>query len=81
MTSPSGVSIAILSNFCNGFEITFVLEKHMVEDDVLYYKSSGGKIGNPSGGHEVLPFHMGRMWFRLAVTSSNQFVPVVAHDK
>ena len=39
------------------------------------------EIGNPSGGHGVLPFCMGKMWFKLAVTSSNQFLPVVAHDK
>ena len=29
----------------------------------------------------MLPFCMGRIWFKLAVTSSNQFLPVVAHDK
>ena len=56
-------------------------KKHMVEDDVLFYKSSGRKIGNPSGGHGVLPFRMGRTWFKLAVTSSNQFLPVAVHDK
>ena len=49
----------------------------MVEDN----KSSGGKIGNFSGGHGVPPFCIGRTWFKLAVTSSNQFLPVVAHDK
>ena len=38
-------------------------------------------MGNTSRGHGVLPFHMGRMWFKLAVTSSNQFLPVIAHDK
>ena len=53
----------------------------MVEDDVFVYKSSGRKIRNSSGGRGVLPFCMGRMWFKLAVTSSNQFLPVVAHDK
>ena len=47
----------------------------------VVYKSSGEKIGNPSRGHGVLPFCMGRMWFKLAVTSSNWFLPVVAHDK
>ena len=47
----------------------------------IVYKSSGGKIGNSSGGHGVLPFCIGRTWFKLAVTSSNQFWPVVAHDK
>ena len=77
----SNFSTNILSNNCNGFKITFVLEKYVVEDDVVVYKSSGGKIGNPSGGHGVLPFHVERMWFKLAVTSSNQFLPVVAYDK
>ena len=38
-------------------------------------------MGNVSGGHGVLPFHVGRIWFKLAVTSSNQFLPVVTHDK
>ena len=28
----------------------------------------------------MLLFRMGRTWFKLAVTSSNQFLPVVAHD-
>ena len=28
----------------------------------------------------MLPFHIGRTWFKLAVTSSNWFLPVVAHD-
>ena len=39
------------------------------------------KIENPSGGCGVLPFCMGRTWFKLAVTSSNQFLPVVVHDR
>ena len=38
-------------------------------------------MGNSSGGHGVLPFCIGRTWFRLAMTSSNQFLPVVVHDK
>ena len=28
---------------CNGFEITFILEKHMVEDDVLFTNHLVGK--------------------------------------
>ena len=48
---------------------------------MLFTKSFGGKIGNSSGGHGVLPFRIGRTWFKLAVTSSNQFLPVVLHDK
>ena len=28
----------------------------------------------------MLSFRVGRTWFKLAVTSSNQFLPVVAHD-
>ena len=47
----------------------------------IVYKSSGRKMGGSGGGCGVLPFRMGRMWFKLAVTSSNQFLPVVAHDK
>ena len=38
-------------------------------------------MGNSSIGRGVLPFSIGRTWFKLAVTSSNQFLPVVAHDK
>ena len=29
----------------------------------------------------MLPFHIGRTWFKLAVTSSNWFLPIVVHDK
>ena len=46
----------------------------------IVYKSSGGKIGNSSRGHGVLPFGMGRTWFKLAVTSSNWFLPVDANS-
>ena len=42
---------------------------------------SGGKIANTSRGHGVLPFPIGRTWFKLAVTSSKRFLPVVVHDK
>ena len=38
------------------------------------------QIGS-SGGRGVLPFRIGRTWFKLAVTSSKQFLPVVVHDK
>ena len=38
-------------------------------------------MGGFSGGGRVLPFSVGRTWFKLAVASSNQFLPVVAHDK
>ena len=55
-------------------------QKNVVEDCVVY-KSSGGKIGNSSSGHGVPPYCLGRTWFKLVVTSSNQFLPVVAHDK
>ena len=41
----------------------------MVEDDDL------------ARGHGVLPFCIGRTWFKLAMTSPNWFLPVVAHDK
>ena len=47
----------------------------------IVYKSSSEKIGNCFKGHGVLPFCVGRTWFKLAVTSSNWFLPVVAHDK
>ena len=30
-------------NLCNGFEITFVSEKHMVEDDELFTNHLAGK--------------------------------------
>ena len=38
-------------------------------------------MGNSSRGHEVLSFRVERTWFKLAVTSSNWFLPVVMHDK
>ena len=63
-----------LSLSCNGFKNKWLRMMYV-------YKSSGGKIGNSSGGHGVLPFCIRRIWFKLAVTSSNQFLPVVAHDK
>ena len=47
----------------------------------IVYKSSGRKIGNSCRGHGLLPFCIGRTWFKLAVTSSNWFLPVVVHDK
>ena len=56
-------------------------KQHIVLNHVFFrYKSSGGKIRGTSGGRGVLPFHVGRTWFRLAVTSANRFLPVVAHD-
>ena len=33
--------------YCNGFEITFVLEKHVVEDDVLFTNHLAGKYKIP----------------------------------
>ena len=39
-----------------------------------------GKEGGFGGGCGVLPFHIGRTSFKLAVTSSNQFLLVVVHD-
>ena len=38
-THPTGM----LSCYCNGFEITFVSEKHMVGDDVLFTNHLAGK--------------------------------------
>ena len=38
-------------------------------------------MGNTSGDSGVLSFGQERTWFKLAVTSSNQFLPVVAHDR
>ena len=32
-----------LFHFCNGFEITFVSEKHVVEDNVLFTNHLAGK--------------------------------------
>ena len=43
----------------------------MGEDDISFT--------NPSRGLGVLPLHIGRTWSKLAVTSSNQFLPVVVH--
>ena len=56
-------------------------KQHIVLNHMFFrYKSSGGKIRGFSGGHGVLPFRIGRTSFKLAVTSSNRFLPVVAHD-
>ena len=68
---------------CNGFEFQdyFCTRKTRGSGQCIVYKSSGGKIGDSGGGHGVLPFRVGRMWLKLAVTSSNQFLPVVVHDK
>ena len=64
---------------CNGFK--FTCKQHIVLNHVFFrYESSGGKIGNCCGGHGVLSFRIGRTSFKLAVTSSNRFLPVVAHD-
>ena len=38
-------------------------------------------MGNSSGGHGVLSLCIERTWFKLAVTSSNWFLPVVVHEK
>ena len=79
---PSLICMNLLYLMGLNFEISFVSEKHVVEDDrYIVYKSSGGKIGNSSRGRGVPPFHIGRTWFKLSVTSSIQFLPVVAHDK
>ena len=69
--------------FCNRFEFRdyFHIGKTHSWGWCIVYKSSGGKIEDSSGGHGVLPFHVGRTWFKLAVTSSNWFLPVVVHDK
>ena len=57
-------------------------KQHIVLNHVFFrYKSSGGKIRGSSGGRGVLPFRIGRTSFKLAVTSSNWFLPVVAHVK
>ena len=57
-------------------------KQHIVLNHVFFrYKSSGGKIRGLSGGHGVLPFRIGRTTFKLAMTSSNQFLPVVVHVK
>ena len=56
-------------------------KQHIVLKHVFFrYESSGGKKGDFSRGHGVLPFRIGRTSFKLAVTSSNWFLPVVAHD-
>ena len=63
-------SVKLSSYFCNGFENTWLRMIYCLQI-----------IENSSGGYRVLPFRVGRTWFKLAVTSSNQFLPVVAHDK
>ena len=70
-----------ISRHVTGSRFTFVLWKAHGWGRCIVYKSSGGKIGDSGGGCGVLLFRVGRMWFRLAVTSSNRFLPVVVHDK
>ena len=65
----------------SNFEITFVNNTSSSTTCFFRYKSSGGKIRGSSRGHGVLPFHVGRTSFQLAVTSSNWFLPVAAHVK
>ena len=56
-------------------------KQHIVLNHVFFrYKSSGRKIRGFSGGRGVLLFRIGRTSFKLAVTSSNRFLSVVAHD-
>ena len=66
-------STIVMGSFC---------KQHIVLNHVFFrYKSSGRKIRGSSGGCGVLPFRIGRTSFKLAVTSSNPFLPVVAHVK
>ena len=42
--SKSSLSIKVIgSRSCNGFKITFILEKHVVKDDVLFTNHLAGK--------------------------------------
>ena len=73
----SGETLIILHNVMGSF-----CKQHIVLNHVFFrYKSSGGIIRGSSGGCGVLPFCIGRTSFKLAVTSSNRFLPVVAHVK
>ena len=38
-------------------------------------------MGESGRGHGLLLFCVGRLWFKLAMTRSNHFLPLVAHDK
>ena len=53
-----------------------VSEKHVVEDNVLFTNHLAG-----NRGFQQRLFRIERTQFKLSVTSSNQFLPVVAHDK
>ena len=66
---------------CNGFGITSALDKHMVDDDILFTNHLVGKWEILQRGHGVLSFHIVKTWFKLAVTSSNSFLLVVVHNK
>ena len=81
MTSLGNIALS-LKDQVYVFNVTgSFCKQHIILNHVFFrYKSSGGKIGNCCRGHGVLSFRMGRTWFKLAVTSSNQFLPVVAHD-
>ena len=65
-----------------GEYVTGLFCKHIILNHVFSrYKSSGRKIRGSSGGYGVLLFHAERTHFKLAVTSSNQFLLVVAYDR
>ena len=65
---------------CNGFKFRdyFRIGKTCGWGWCIVYKSPGGKIGDSGGGRGVLPFCIGRTWFKLAITNSKRFLPVYA---
>ena len=60
---PDRAKANVKANFsliCNGVEITFVSEKHVVEDDVLFTNHLAENRKIPAEVVGVLPFCVGR---------------------
>ena len=66
---------------CNWFTIISILEKYVVEDDILFTNHLVGTWEILVEVMEVLSICIERIWLKLAVTSSKWFLPAVAHDK
>ena len=64
----------LVLSYCNGFKITSTLEKHMVDDDILFT--------NPRQDVQHLVHYISivfnalHQWLTLVGTSTNQFGPV-----
>ena len=68
---------------CNRFKITFVSEKHVVEDDVLFTNHLAGKYKIPAEVMECCHSvwgGCGSSWLLLAQTSSYQLLHMTSEQ-